>query len=59
MYSEDLTDHLHKVYPIESVSLDRLSFVRCYVGEEVSLDSTEEAECLVGWGCNIILMDIQ
>ena len=27
--------------------------------EEVSLDSTEEAERLVGWGCKVSLMDLQ
>ena len=26
---------------------------------EVSLDSTEEAENFVGWGCKVILIDIQ
>ena len=27
--------------------------------KEVSLDSAEEAERLVGWGCKVSLMDIQ
>ena len=27
--------------------------------EEVYLDSTEEAECLVGWSFKFILMDLQ
>ena len=27
--------------------------------KEVSLDSTEEAECLVGWGYEVGLMDLQ
>ena len=27
--------------------------------EEVYMDSAEEAERLVGWGCQVILMDIQ
>ena len=27
--------------------------------EEVSLDSTDEAERLVGWGCKVILMNFQ
>ena len=27
--------------------------------EEVSLDSSEEAECLVGWGFQVRLMDLQ
>ena len=39
-----------KVDPNESVSLDRFAFLRWYVDKEVSLDSTEEAERLVGWG---------
>ena len=30
-----------------------------YVDKEVSLDSTEEAERLVGWGYTVSLMDIQ
>ena len=25
---------------------------------EVYMDSTEEAERLVGWGCNVILLDL-
>ena len=28
-------------------------------GEEVSLDSAEEAERFVGWGCKVSLMDLQ
>ena len=39
--------HLRKLYPNESVSLDRFAFVRWYVDEEVSLDSVEEANVLV------------
>ena len=51
--------HLQKVEPNESGSLDRFYFVRWYVDEEVSMDSTEEVEILVGWGCKVSLMDIQ
>ena len=58
-HSEDLAGRLHKVDPNESVSLDYFSFVRWYVEKEVSLDSTEEAECLVGWSCKVILMDLK
>ena len=50
---------LNKVYPHESGSLDRFAFVRWYVDKEVSLDSTEEAERLVGWYCKVRLMDLQ
>ena len=45
---EDMAGHPHKVDTNESVSLDRFPFVRWYVGEEVSLDSIEEEERLVG-----------
>ena len=41
--SDELEVHLPKIDPNESVSLDRFAFVRCYVDEEVSLDSIEEA----------------
>ena len=51
--------HLRKVVPNESGSLDRLYFVRWYVDKEVSLDSAEEAERLVGWYCKVILLGIQ
>ena len=27
--------------------------------EEVSLESAEEADCLVGWACKVSLMDLQ
>ena len=50
--------HLQKVDPNESGSLDRFSFVRWYMEEEVSLESAEEAERLAGWGCKFSLMDI-
>ena len=49
---------MQKVDPNESSSLDRFDFVRWYVVEEVSMDSTEETESLVGWNCNIILMKL-
>ena len=49
-HSEDLAGHLRKLDPNESGSLYRFPFVKCYVDEEVSLDSLEEAESLVGWG---------
>ena len=58
-HSEDLAVHLRKLEPNKTGSLDPFAFVRWYVDEEVSMDSTEEAENLVGWGCKIILMDIQ
>ena len=49
-HSEELTDHLQKVYPKESGSLECFDFVRFYLDKEVYHDSTEEAERLVGWG---------
>ena len=48
--SEDLEGHMRKLDPNKSGSLDRFVLVRWYVDEEVYLDSTEETECLVGWG---------
>ena len=33
--------------------------MRWYFDEEVSLDSAEEAERLVGWACKVSLMDLQ
>ena len=30
-----------------------------YVEKEVSLDSVEDAEFLVGWSCKVSLMDLQ
>ena len=50
---------MHKVDPNESGSWDHFSFVMWYVDEEVSLDSTDKAERLVGWGCKVSLMDLQ
>ena len=58
-HSEDLAGHLRKVDPNESGSLDRFDFVRWYVDEEISLESAEEVERLVGWGCKVSLMDLQ
>ena len=57
--SEELVVHLRKVDPNESDSLEHFSFLRWYVDEEVSLDSAEEANCLVSWGCKFSLMDRQ
>ena len=37
-HSDDLAVHLRKVDTNESVNLDRFTFVRLYVDEEVSLD---------------------
>ena len=51
--------HLQKVGPNESGSLERFTFMMWYVNEEVSLDSTEEAEILVGWYCKSSMLDIQ
>ena len=33
--------------------------MKSYIFEEVSLDSADEVEHLVGWGCKVSLMDIQ
>ena len=49
---------MRKVDPNKSGSLGRFAFVRWYMEEEISLDSTEEAEHLVGWGCKANLLDI-
>ena len=58
-YSEELAGHLRKVDPNESGRLDCLAFVRWYMDKEVSMDSAEEAEHLVGWVCKVILTDLQ
>ena len=50
---------MRKVDPHESGSWDRFAFVRWYMDKEISLDSAEETELLVGWGCNFILLDLQ
>ena len=47
--SEGMVGHMRKVDLNESGSFERFSFVRCYVDEEVSLDSVEEAEFLTSW----------
>ena len=54
---EEMEGHQPKVDPNESGSLERFDFVRCYVDEEVSLESAEEAEPWLGWGCKTILID--
>ena len=58
MGGKELVGKLCKVDPNESDSLDRFAFVRWYVDREISLDSAEEAERFVGWGCKFILMDL-
>ena len=58
-HSEELAGHLQKGYPNECGSLERFYFVRLYVDEEVSLDSTQEVERLVGWDCKVNLIDLQ
>ena len=58
-HNEDMAGHLRKVHPNESGSLDHFYFIRCCVDKEVSLDSVEQADRLVGWGCKFNLMDIQ
>ena len=57
-HSEDLAGNLRKVDPNEIGSLERFVFVRWYVENEVSMDSSEEAESLVGWACNVSLIYI-
>ena len=57
--SEELVDNLRKADPHESVSLDCFAFVRWYVDHEVSMESEEEAERLVCWGCKARLMYTQ
>ena len=54
-----LAVHMRKLDTNESSSLDRFPFVTWYVDEEVSLESSDEAERLVGWGFNVSLMDLQ
>ena len=51
--------HLRKLYPNESGSWDRFDFVRWYVDKDVSLESAEEVEYLVGWGYKVSMMDLQ
>ena len=56
-HSEELAGQLRNVDPNESGGLDSFAFLRWYVDEEVSLDSSEEAERSVGCGCKV-LMDL-
>ena len=48
-HSEERAGHLWRVDPNEIGSLDRFPFLGWYADKEVSLDSTEEAERLLGW----------
>ena len=48
-----------KYTQMKVVGWNIFAFVRCYVDAVVSLDSAEEAERLVAWGCEVILMDLQ
>ena len=57
-HSEELAGHLRKVDPNESGSLESFSFVRWYVGEKVSMESTEESELFMGFCCNVSPMDL-
>ena len=57
-HGEELAGHLQKVDPTESGSLDRFYFVGWYVDKEVSLESAEEADRLVGWACKVSLVDL-
>ena len=50
--------HLQKVDQ-KQFSLDHFAFVRWYVEDEVSMDSVDEEEHLVGWGCKVSLKDLQ
>ena len=54
-----MVGHLWKLEPNESSILDRFDFVRWYMDEEIYMESSEEAERLVGWGCKVSLMGIQ
>ena len=58
-HNDDLAGQLRKVYPNESGSLYRFAFVVWYVNKDVSLDSVEEAERLVGLGFKVSLMYLQ
>ena len=49
---------MRKLIPNESDIFDRFAFVRWYVDKEVSMDSVEEVESLVCWGCKVILVDL-
>ena len=52
-------DNLCKVDPNESGSLNCFACVRWYVEKDVSLESKEGAESLVGWALKFILMNLQ
>ena len=39
--------------------MELFAFVREYMDEEVSMESAEEAERLMGWGCKFIMMDLK
>ena len=56
---EELAGHMWKVNKNECDILDSFAFVRYYVDKKVSMYSTEELERLVGWCCNVTLVDIQ
>ena len=58
-HSEEMVGQMRKVDPNESGSLDLFIFVRWYVNEEVSLESTEESESFVCWFCKVRLMYLQ
>ena len=58
-HSEELPGHLWKVDPNESGILEHFAFVRWNLDKEVSLDSVEEANLLVGWVWKVIPMDLQ
>ena len=45
--------------PKQKFQFGQFVFVRWYVEKEVSLDSTEEEDILVGWGCKGSIMDLQ
>ena len=58
-HSEELAGHLWKVELNEIGILDIFSFVRWYVDNEIALDSVEDKERLVGWGCKVSLIGLQ
>ena len=57
-HSDDMAGHLWKVELDESGSLDHFSFVGWYVYKEISLESAEETENLVGCRCKVSMVDI-
>ena len=54
-----MAGRLRKLEPNESGSLESFAFVICYVDKEVSMESAEEEEQLVGCVFKVSLMDIQ